>query len=99
MRRETNHLCQSKDSVTDHGDSAPATRKNTHMDATAKRIIEQLQQDGRRSYAAIGKAVGLSEAAVSQRVQSLVEAGVVQVVGVTGTVMLGVSRLAMIAVS
>ncbi|HEY2491138.1 MAG TPA: AsnC family protein, partial [Streptosporangiaceae bacterium] len=31
------------------------------LDGTAKLIIEQLQQDGRRSYAAIGKAVGLSE--------------------------------------
>ncbi|MBO0808081.1 MAG: AsnC family transcriptional regulator, partial [Actinobacteria bacterium] len=28
------------------------------LDDTSKRIIEQLQQDGRRSYAAIGKAVG-----------------------------------------
>ena len=41
------------------------------LDGTAKQIIEQLQQDGRRSYAAIGKAVGLSEAAVRQRVQRL----------------------------
>src|SRR5258707_1001315 len=38
-------------------------------DDVSKQIIEQLQQDGRRSYAAIGKAVGLSEAAVRQRVQ------------------------------
>ena len=43
------------------------------LDSVAKRIIEQLQQDGRRSYAAIGKAIGLSEAAVRQRVQRLVE--------------------------
>ena len=33
------------------------------LDATAKRIIELLQEDGRTSYAAIAKAVGLSEAA------------------------------------
>jgi len=32
------------------------------LDDVSKMIIEQLQQDGRRSYAAIGKAVGLSEA-------------------------------------
>jgi len=30
------------------------------LDDVSKQIIEQLQQDGRRSYAAIGKAVGLS---------------------------------------
>ena len=43
------------------------------MDGTSKAIIEQLQQDGRRSYASIGKAVGLSEAAVRQRVQKLTD--------------------------
>ena len=53
------------------------------LDEIAKRIIEQLQADGRRSYAAIGKAVGLSEAAVRQRVQRLHEAGVMQIVAVT----------------
>ena len=53
------------------------------LDDVSKAIIEQLQQDGRRSYAAIGKVVGLSEAAVRQRVQRLIESGVMQVVAVT----------------
>ncbi|MFD0773756.1 Lrp/AsnC family transcriptional regulator [Streptomonospora algeriensis] len=91
-------IVYAEDPVTDHDDTAPAARKNAHLDATAKRIIEQLQQDGRRSYAAIGKAVGLSEAAVRQRVQRLLDAGVVQVVGVTDPVMLGFTRQAMIGV-
>ena len=43
----------------------------------------ELQQDGRRSYAAIGKVVGLTEAAVRQRVQRLIDNGVMQVVAVT----------------
>jgi Lrp/AsnC family transcriptional regulator for asnA, asnC and gidA len=68
------------------------------LDETSKRIIEQLQADGRRSYAAIGKAVGLSEAAVRQRVQRLHEAGVMQIVAVTDPLTLGFSRQAMIAV-
>src|SRR3954466_11591800 len=68
------------------------------LDGISKRIIEQLQQDGRRSYAAIGKAVGLSEAAVRQRVQRLLETGIMQIVGVTDPLMLGFSRQAMIAV-
>ncbi|CAM4053951.1 Lrp/AsnC family transcriptional regulator [Nocardiopsis rhodophaea] len=87
--------------MTDKGDPQPSGRKNTPgpaLDDTAKRIIEQLQEDGRRSYAAIGKAVGLSEAAVRQRVQRLLETGVVQVVGVTDPMMLGFSRQAMIGV-
>ena len=51
-------------------------RNGGPLDNVSKAIIEQLQQDGRRSYAAIGKVVGLSEAAVRQRVQRLIDAGV-----------------------
>src|SRR3954451_23339295 len=75
-----------------------ARAAHVQLDETAKRIIEQLQQDGRRSYAAIGKAVGLSEAAVRQRVQRLLDSGVMQIVGVTDPLMLGFSRQAMIAI-
>jgi Lrp/AsnC family transcriptional regulator for asnA, asnC and gidA len=64
----------------------------------SKQIIEQLQEDGRRSYAAIGKAVGLSEAAVRQRVQRLLDSGVMQIVAVTDPVQVGFSRQAMIGV-
>ncbi len=66
------------------------------LDETSKRIIEQLQEDGRRPYAAIGKAVGLSEAAVRQRVQRLLDAGVVQIVAVTDPLQVGFARQAMI---
>jgi Lrp/AsnC family transcriptional regulator, regulator for asnA, asnC and gidA len=68
------------------------------LDDTAKQIIEQLQQDGRRSYAAIGKAVGLSEAAVRQRVQRLTDTGVMQIVAVTDPLTLGFRRQAMIGI-
>ena len=66
------------------------------LDEISKKIIEQLQRDGRRSYAAIGKAVGLSEAAVRQRVQRLQETGVMQIVAVTDPLTLGFRRQAMI---
>ena len=68
------------------------------LDATSKAIIEQLQLDGRRSYAEIGKVVGLSEAAVRQRVQKLTDAGVMQIVAVTDPMRLGFTRLAMIGI-
>ncbi|ALG29869.1 MULTISPECIES: Lrp/AsnC family transcriptional regulator [Glutamicibacter] len=68
------------------------------IDEISKEIIEQLQEDGRRSYAAIGKAVGLSEAAVRQRVQKLVESRVMQIVAVTNPLELGFTRQAMIGV-
>ena len=51
------------------------------LDDVDKRIIEQLQQDGRRPYTQIAPAVGLSEAAVRQRVQRLIDSGVMQIVG------------------
>lgn len=70
--------------------------RNIALDDVSKAIIEQLQEDGRRSYAEIGKAVGLSEAAVRQRVQKLTEAGVMQVVAVTDPMQLGFYRQAMI---
>jgi Lrp/AsnC family transcriptional regulator for asnA, asnC and gidA len=68
------------------------------LDDVSKRIIEQLQEDGRRPYATIGKAVGLSEAAVRQRVQRLLDSGVMQIVAVTDPVQVGFSRQAMIGV-
>jgi Lrp/AsnC family transcriptional regulator for asnA, asnC and gidA len=68
------------------------------LDDTSKKIIEQLQEDGRRPYATIGKAVGLSEAAVRQRVQRLLEAGVMQIVAVTDPIQVGFARQAMIGI-
>lgn len=72
--------------------SAPA------LDRVSKAIIEQLQQDGRRSYAAISSAVGLSEAAVRQRVARLIEAGVIQITAVTDPMHVGFHRTAMVGI-
>jgi Lrp/AsnC family transcriptional regulator for asnA, asnC and gidA len=69
-----------------------------HLDDVAKAIIEELQKDGRRSYSAIGKVVGLSEAAVRQRVQRLLESGVMQIVAVTDPLQLGFARQAMVGI-
>ena len=68
------------------------------LDDVSKRIIEQLQEDGRRPYATIGRAVGLSEAAVRQRVQRLLEVGVMQIVAVTDPLQVGFPRQAMIGI-
>jgi Lrp/AsnC family transcriptional regulator, regulator for asnA, asnC and gidA len=67
-------------------------------DVVSRLIIEQLQQDGRRSYAAIAKAVGLSEPAVRQRVHRLIESGEMQVVAVTDPLSLGFHRQSMIGI-
>ena len=69
------------------------------LDDVSRSIIEQLQEDGRRSYARIAAAVGLSEAAVRQRVQRLLDAGVMQIVAVTDPMQVGFRRQAMVGVN
>jgi Lrp/AsnC family transcriptional regulator for asnA, asnC and gidA len=79
-------------------DRKPATVRAQNLDDTAKRIIELLQDDGRLSYSAIAKEVGLSEAAVRHRVQKLIDGGVMQVVAVTDPLQMGFARQAMIGI-
>ena len=66
------------------------------LDDTDKALIEALQRDGRSPYTKLATKVGLSEAAVRQRVQRLIESGVTQIVAVTDPLMLGFRRMAMI---
>jgi Lrp/AsnC family transcriptional regulator for asnA, asnC and gidA len=73
-------------------------RGGVNLDDVSKTIIELLQQDGRKSYASIATEVGLSEAAVRQRVQRLTESGVMQIVAVTDPMQLGFTRQAMIGI-
>jgi Lrp/AsnC family transcriptional regulator, regulator for asnA, asnC and gidA len=68
------------------------------LDDVSKGIIALLQKDGRMSYATIAKEVGLSEAAVRQRAQRLIDQGVMQIVAVTDPLQLGFAREAMIGV-
>ncbi|MGH9055121.1 MAG: Lrp/AsnC family transcriptional regulator [Acidimicrobiales bacterium] len=68
------------------------------LDHLSKQIIEQLQEDGRRSYAAIARAVGLSEAATRQRVQRLIDEKVIQIVAVTDATAVGFHRMAMLGI-
>jgi Lrp/AsnC family transcriptional regulator for asnA, asnC and gidA len=68
------------------------------LDDTSLQIIKELQEDGRRPYTVIGKNVGLSEAAVRQRVQRLLDAGTVQIVAVTDPLRVGMHRQAMVGI-
>lgn len=70
----------------------------TGLDQTSKAIIAALQSDGRRSWSSIAAEIGLSEAAVRQRVARLTADGVMQIVAVTDPMQLGFARQAMIGV-
>ncbi len=50
------------------------------------------------SYATLAKVIGLSEAAVRQRVQRLLDGGLMQIVAVTDPLTLGFARQAMVGV-
>ena len=63
-----------------------------------KRIIEHLQEDGRRPFTQIAADLGVSEAAVRARTNRLIERGVIQVVGVTDPLRLGFQQWAMIGI-
>jgi Lrp/AsnC family transcriptional regulator, regulator for asnA, asnC and gidA len=76
----------------------PPRRTALQVDETDRLIIEQLQGDGRMPYTKLGVQVGLSEAAVRQRVQRLTDAGVIQIVAVSDPMLLGRRRIAMIGV-
>jgi Lrp/AsnC family transcriptional regulator for asnA, asnC and gidA len=73
-------------------------RADFRLDDVSKAIIELLQADGRQSYTTIARAVGLSEAAVRQRVQRMLDAEVMQIVAVTDPLQVGFRRQAMIGI-
>lgn len=68
------------------------------LDEIDKAIIRELQLDGRMPYAQLGPKVGLSQAAVRQRVQRLIDSGLMQVVAVTDPQRLGFTLQAMVGV-
>lgn len=71
---------------------------DANLDATSRRLIELLQGDGRLSYRALADEVGLSEAAVRQRVQRLLATGTMQIVAVTDPLEVGLHRQAMVGI-
>ena len=68
---------------------ARRNRRPDELSDLDKRIIEHLQQDGRRAFTQIAAALGVSEAAVRARTNRLVERGILQVVGVADPGKLG----------
>jgi Lrp/AsnC family transcriptional regulator for asnA, asnC and gidA len=72
-------------------------QKNT-LDEIDQRIIEALQQDGRRPFTKIAADLGISEASVRQRVANLINTQVMQIVAITNPIKLGFSLASMIGI-
>ncbi|HJP89426.1 MAG TPA: Lrp/AsnC family transcriptional regulator [Candidatus Limnocylindrales bacterium] len=70
-------------------DTGRRTRRRDELSPLDKRVIEHLQQDGRRPFTQIASDLGVSEAAVRARTNRLVERGILQIVGVADPDKLG----------
>src|SRR5438128_6343338 len=68
------------------------------IDDIDQRIIEALQQDGRRPFTRIAADLGISEASVRQRVANLINTQVMQIVAITNPIKLGFSLASMIGI-
>jgi Lrp/AsnC family transcriptional regulator for asnA, asnC and gidA len=75
-----------------------ATGRGDDVSELDKRIIEHLQEDGRRPFTQIAADLGVSEAAIRARTNRLVDRGIIQVVGVTDPLKLGFHQQAMIGI-
>ena len=71
---------------------------NNQLDDIDRRLSDSLQRDGRASYADRADLVSLAPAATRLRVQRLLDAGVVKIVGVTDPLALGYPVMAALGV-
>src|SRR5712672_2849159 len=68
------------------------------IDEIDQSIIEALQLDGRRPFTKLAAELGISEASVRQRVASLINTQVMQIVAITNPIKLGFSLASMIGI-
>ncbi|WP_083666273.1 Lrp/AsnC family transcriptional regulator [Saccharomonospora sp. CUA-673] len=68
------------------------------LDDIDSRIIAILQADGRKAYNQIATELSIPASSVRYRVQRLMDAGILQVVGIADPLTIGFDRLAMIGV-
>ena len=69
------------------------------IDDIDREIIKYLQTDGRMAYSALGRLVGLSDAATRQRVRRLTADGVIDIVAVTDPVKIGLGYQALLGIT
>ncbi|MEA2213282.1 MAG: Lrp/AsnC family transcriptional regulator, regulator for asnA, asnC and gidA [Solirubrobacteraceae bacterium] len=75
-----------------------STAAKWQLDDVDLGVIAQLQEDGRRTFGRIAKAVGVSEATVRQRIQRLLDSDAMRIVAVTDPTALGVSLRATVGI-
>lgn len=68
------------------------------LDVIDKKLLKQLQSDGRSTYAEMGLLVGLTAPAVRARIQRMKDNGVLQIVAVTNPLALGYAEAAIVGI-
>ena len=75
-----------------------ASDSATALDELDRKLVAELQPDGRRTFADVADALGVSEGTIRHRYRRLVSAGILQVVGVADPFKIGYGAMAMIGV-
>ena len=68
------------------------------LDDMDRAIIAALKRDGRTPFAEIGRALNVSPGMVRQRVQRLIDQGIMQIVAVTNPILMGYHTVALVGV-
>jgi len=68
------------------------------IDGLNKKLIGELQKDGRQTYANLGKILGVSEGAVRKRLRNLIKRSLIKVVAVPDIRGLGYSFVSIVAI-
>lgn len=68
------------------------------IDGLNKKLIGELQKDGRQTYANLGKILGVSEGAVRKRLRGLIKKGLIKVVAVPNIKDLGYNFISIVAI-
>jgi len=94
LPQQQNDVCRDRRS-----NGKDAMTLGIELDATDKAIMAELQVDGRLAYATLASRVGLSAAATRQRVNKLLEQGVMEVVATTDPSVLGLRHQALLGLN
>ncbi len=87
------------ESLTVRPPSGGASPQEGALDDLDRRIIGHLQQDGRKPYREIGRALGVSEGTVRWRVRRLVDSQALRIVAIADPFRLGYRVLAFVLIS
>lgn len=92
------HVKLSTHLLTDGKDSHPAEKPFADLDAVDKALIAQLQSDAQQAPAELAAKLGVSESTIRRRLQRLLNARIIRIVGVANAFAVGYQAVASIGI-